>query len=87
MKHFFVNNWRGVLISTLLLLLFTLGLVSVTAADSSALIDANDMLLVWLGNGASAGQQSAASPGQLVWMDASGAVQPLMDVPPQTSRV
>jgi WD40 repeat protein len=52
-----------------------------------AFSDANDRLLVWLGNGAGPGDHSASEPGQLAFMDGLGAVTPLMDIPPQTTRV
>lgn len=49
--------------------------------------DAGDKLLVWTGAGAGPGQHSAANPGQIVFMDGTGVMTPVMDVPPQTSRV
>ncbi|MCB9452347.1 MAG: PD40 domain-containing protein [Anaerolineaceae bacterium] len=49
--------------------------------------DAGDKLLVWTGQGAGPGQHSAANPGQIVFMDGTGATTPVMDVPPQTTRV
>jgi hypothetical protein len=50
-----------------------------------ALADANDRLLVWTAPGQNPGEQTA--PGQLVFIDGTGAVTPLLDMPAQTSRV
>ncbi len=45
------------------------------------------LLLAWRGKGPGPGQQSAAEPGELVAVDASGAATSLLAIPPQTSRV
>jgi WD40 repeat protein len=45
------------------------------------------LLLAWRGMGPGPGQQSAAEPGELVAVDASGASTSLLALPPQTSRV
>jgi hypothetical protein len=45
------------------------------------------LLLAWRGKGPGPGQQSAAEPGELVAVDASGAATSLLVIPPQTSRV
>ncbi|MEZ4669160.1 MAG: WD40 repeat domain-containing protein [Anaerolineae bacterium] len=60
---------------------------ALSAAFAPLLADANDHLLVWVGNGTAPGKHSASNPGQLAWMDGTGLAEPLMDVPPQTSRV
>ncbi len=59
--------------------------LSVAAAPAQA--GANDQLLVWTAKGAAPGKESASDPGQLVSMDGTGVTTPVMDVPPQTSRV
>lgn len=59
------------------------------AASSAELAAQADLgaVLVWLGGGAAPGRHSASAPGQLALLDSSGAVVPVMDIPPQTSRV
>lgn len=54
---------------------------------AAALADASDRLLVWQGIGAGPGQQSGQQPGQLAFMDGTGALTPIMEIPASTSRV
>lgn len=57
------------------------------AAAAPVQADASDKLLIWVGNGAAPGQHSASEPGQLAFMDGTGVTEPIMDIPPGTSRV
>lgn len=54
---------------------------------AAAFADTTDKLLVWQGIGAAPGQQSSQEPGQLSFMDGTGALTPIMEIPAQTSRV
>ncbi|PJF39903.1 MAG: hypothetical protein D6737_07355 [Chloroflexi bacterium] len=65
----------------------TVSVAKNTAADAAALLGDDDRLLVWLGNGAAAGQHPASNPGQIGFVDQNGNFEPIVDVPPQTSRV
>jgi hypothetical protein len=59
--------------------------LNVPAAGSFALADANDRLLVWVAPGQNPGEQTA--PGQLVFVDGTGATTPVMEAPAQASTV
>jgi hypothetical protein len=50
-------------------------------------LNASDRLLVWTGNGASPDKVPASDGGQLVLMDSTGAVEPLIAVPAGSNRV
>jgi hypothetical protein len=56
-------------------------------ARPAAYAGANDSLLIWLGAGAAPGQHSASAPGQLAFMDGTGATETIMELPVGTSRV
>jgi hypothetical protein len=94
------TSFRKSLLLLVILLLIALGSAVVLLQEQTvvsastdlsqpqALVDANDMLLVWIGDGAAPGKHSASAPGQLVLMDSQGGnIQPVMDVPQQSSRV
>lgn len=68
----------------IILLLFSFILVS-SAQDSP--MPPGDQLLVWIGSGAQAGDQTAQNPGQLMFMDSSGTLTPISAVPLQSTRV
>ncbi len=57
------------------------------AAAAPVYADAGDQLTVWVGTGPAPGQHSASEPGQVVLMDGTGVFEPIIDVPPQTTRV
>lgn len=57
------------------------------AAAAPLAADAGDQLTVWVGAGPAPGQHSASQPGQIVLMDGMGVFEPIIDVPPQTTRV
>ncbi|NWG17170.1 MAG: hypothetical protein HXY41_11080 [Chloroflexi bacterium] len=44
-------------------------------------------LLAWVGSGAAPGKHSAQAPGQLALVSAEGSAAPLLDIPPQTTRL
>jgi len=93
------NSYRKYLLLLVLLALLAGGAVillqggtvaqaSPALSEPQVLIDDNDMLLVWMGTGAAPGEHSASEPGQLVLMDNKGGnIQPVMDIPQQSSRV
>ncbi|MBC6935478.1 MAG: hypothetical protein DWB42_06525 [Chloroflexi bacterium] len=47
----------------------------------------SEPLLAWVGSGAAPGKHSAQAPGQLALVAADGSATPLLDIPPQTSRL
>ncbi|NWF68502.1 MAG: hypothetical protein HXY40_05400 [Chloroflexi bacterium] len=67
------------------ILLLCCTLLALAAAPASA--QGGGRWLVWLANGIEPGQVDVNAPGQLVWMDSTGAITPIMDVPAPASRV
>ncbi|RMF78240.1 MAG: hypothetical protein D6737_15390 [Chloroflexi bacterium] len=55
--------------------------------DTITLLDENDKLLVWIGEGPEAGRHNVSNPGSLFLLDNLGNIQPLINVRPQTQRV
>ncbi len=85
MKRFLL---RVTLLAAIAVAVLALLLVLQQESDTpTASAQEGDRLLAWVGNGASPGEHSANNPGQLVYMFPSGDIQPVMDVPPQSSRV
>ncbi len=75
---------RKPIIIMLCFLLFVLG---VACTLGQTLLPSGQKLLVWIGEGAFAGQHNSANAGELVWMDGGEATETVMTLPPQTTRV
>ena len=87
MKRFLLRVTLLAAIAVVLLaLLLVTGQESATPT-ASAQDTGGERMLVWVGNGAAPGEHSASEPGQLVYMFPDGEMQPVMEIPPQTSRV
>jgi WD40 repeat protein len=70
------------------LMVVLLAILALGALTPAALAqDAGGRLLVWVSNGAGPDQVEPTDPGQLVFMAADGTLEPVLDVPQQTSRV
>lgn len=67
------------------LLLCALCVASVSAQEAG--LAPTDKLLAWVGPGSIPGQQRAAAPGQVVYINPDGTQEPVLNLPPQTSRV
>ncbi len=62
-------------------------LVTTDISGENEGIEGGDRLLAWIGSAIAPGQQSANSPGQIVFIDGNGRIDPVMDAPTGTSRV